>query len=70
MIGVPMYNYAMPSTLKAWLDQVHVRGVTSPHEEHAQPLRGRLAVIVSTRGTVHGPERRTSIATTWCRRCG
>ncbi len=55
VIGAPMYNYAMPSTLKAWLDQVHVRGVTSPHEEHAQPLRGRLAVIVSTRGTVHGP---------------
>ncbi|MEU6250534.1 NAD(P)H-dependent oxidoreductase [Glycomyces sp. NPDC047010] len=54
LLGAPMYNYSLPSTLKAWLDQVHVRGLTSPAEEDTQPLRGRTAVIVTTRGTVHG----------------
>lgn len=55
LIGAPMYNYAMPSTLKAWIDQVHVRGLTSADDRDTRPLRGRSAVIVATRGTVHGP---------------
>ncbi|MEU5874073.1 NAD(P)H-dependent oxidoreductase [Glycomyces sp. NPDC047369] len=55
LIGAPMYNFAMPSTLKAWIDQVHVRGLTSAADRDTRPLRGRSAVVVATRGTVHGP---------------
>ncbi|GAA1673375.1 NAD(P)H-dependent oxidoreductase [Glycomyces endophyticus] len=55
LIGAPMYNYSPPSTLRAWLDHVHVRGLTSAAERDTRPLRGRAAVIVATRGTVHGP---------------
>lgn len=50
VIGAPMYNYTFPSTLKAWLDFVHVPGVTAPFDEPTQPLAGRPAVIVSARG--------------------
>ncbi|UOR01318.1 NAD(P)H-dependent oxidoreductase [Leucobacter allii] len=50
VIGVPMYNYAMPATLKAWIDLVHVPGVTAPFDVDAQPLAGRAAVLIGARG--------------------
>ncbi|WP_036955618.1 FMN-dependent NADH-azoreductase [Luteimicrobium xylanilyticum] len=54
VIGAPLYNYGLPATLKAWLDQVHVPGTTAPFGDGgAQPLRGRPAVVVATRGTAH-----------------
>src|SRR5215469_11438031 len=28
LVGLPLYNYSVPSTLKAWIDQIHVPGVT------------------------------------------
>ncbi len=52
VIGVPLYNYSMPSTLKAWVDHVHVPGVTAGVPD--LPLRGRPAVLVSTRGGRYG----------------
>nr|BFF25283.1 NAD(P)H-dependent oxidoreductase [Glycomyces mayteni] len=55
LLGAPMYNYSLPSTLKAWLDHVHVRGLTSAADRDTRPLRGRTAVVVTIRGTVHGP---------------
>lgn len=54
LVGVPMYNYSMPSTLKAWVDHVHVPGVTAGFEPDALPLRGRPAVLVSSRGAAYG----------------
>ena len=51
LIGVPLYNYSMPATLKTWIDYIHIPGITAsfgPFE--AQPLKGRPAVLVSTRG--------------------
>ncbi|TFD68076.1 FMN-dependent NADH-azoreductase [Cryobacterium ruanii] len=57
LIGVPLYNYSMPSTLKAWVDYIHVPTVTAPFDDPAsqQPLAGRPAVLVSTRGGVYDP---------------
>jgi FMN-dependent NADH-azoreductase len=55
LIAVPMYNYSMPSTLKAWVDHVHVPGVTAGFPAEDLPLRGRPAVLVSTRGAAYGP---------------
>nr|WP_269328525.1 NAD(P)H-dependent oxidoreductase [Kineosporia babensis] len=56
LIGAPMYNWGMPSTLKAWIDYVHVGGVTSTVDEQpAQPLAGKPAVVVSSRGASYGP---------------
>ncbi|MFC4242119.1 FMN-dependent NADH-azoreductase [Gryllotalpicola reticulitermitis] len=53
LIGAPMYNYSLPSTLKTWLDHVHVPGVTAPFDGDTQPMRGRTAVIVTTRGATY-----------------
>ncbi|MGO2750791.1 MAG: FMN-dependent NADH-azoreductase [Pseudoclavibacter sp.] len=50
VIGAPLYNYSMPSTLKAWVDHIHVPGITSPFDEATQPLARRPAVVVSARG--------------------
>lgn len=58
VIGAPMYNFCMPSTLKAWLDYVHVIGVTSPAAEGVCPLRGKPVVVVSTRATPTGVDPR------------
>src|SRR5690606_25018591 len=50
VIGAPMYNYCIPSTLKAWLDLIHVPGVTAPFDVPTQPLAKRPAVILTSRG--------------------
>ena len=51
LVGAPMYNWSLPSTLKAWVDHVHVLGTTVPFGEYeARPLAGRAAVVVSSRG--------------------
>jgi FMN-dependent NADH-azoreductase len=52
LIGVPLYNYSMPSTLKAWIDYIHVPAVTAPFDDPStqQPMAGRPVVLVSSRG--------------------
>lgn len=50
VIGAPMYNYSLPSSLKAWIDYIHVPGVTAPFDTDSQPMAGRTAVVVSSRG--------------------
>jgi FMN-dependent NADH-azoreductase len=55
LVGVPLYNYSVPSTLKAWIDRIHVPGVTAPFDTDSQPLAGRPAVIVESRGASYDP---------------
>lgn len=55
LIGAPMYNWSMPSTLKAWIDYIQVGGTTSTFDRPSQPLAGTPVVIVSTRGGQYGP---------------
>jgi FMN-dependent NADH-azoreductase len=56
LVGVPLYNYSMPSTLKAWVDNIHVPGVTATFGSAVtRPLAGRPAVLVSTRGGAYDP---------------
>ena len=51
VIGVPLYNYSMPATLKTWVDYIHVPAVTAPFGPlQTQPLKGRPVVLVSTSG--------------------
>jgi len=51
LVGAPMYNYSMASTLKAWVDRIHLPGITTG--AGTTPLAGRRAVIVSTRGLAY-----------------
>jgi FMN-dependent NADH-azoreductase len=60
LVGAPLYNYTVPSTLKAWVDQVHVLGVTAPFgDKQTQPYKGKPAVIVASQGLAYddGPQR-------------
>lgn len=53
LVGVPMYNFSLPSQLKAWLDLVHVPGLTAPSDGNPQPFAGKTAVLVTARGAVY-----------------
>lgn len=57
LVAAPLYNYTVPATLKTWLDYVHVPGVTFAG---VQPLAGRTAVVVSTRGGAYDAETPTA----------
>lgn len=58
VIGVPMYNFGIPTQLKAWIDTIIVPGKTFTYGAHgAVGLMGAKRVIVAiTRGAVYGPE--------------
>lgn len=55
VIGAPMYNWSIPSTLKAWLDHLHVPGWTAPFDEVTMPFGRKPVVVVSSRGDRYGP---------------
>jgi FMN-dependent NADH-azoreductase len=60
LVGAPLYNYSLPSTLKAWIDQIHVLGVTAPFgDKTAQPLKGKPAVVAASQGLAYddGPQQ-------------
>lgn len=54
LFTVPLYNYTMPSSFKAWLDQVVVVGRTIALPD-GPPAAGRRAVVVSARGGSYEP---------------
>jgi FMN-dependent NADH-azoreductase len=58
VIGAPMYNFAIPSQLKAWIDRLAVAGKTFRYgEKGAEGLVGGKTVIVaSSRGGFYGPQ--------------
>jgi FMN-dependent NADH-azoreductase len=57
LIGAPMYNWSVPSTLKAWIDWIHVPGMTAPAgPEDRAPLGGKPVVLASGRGLAYGPD--------------
>jgi FMN-dependent NADH-azoreductase len=53
VIGAPMYNWGIPSTLKAWLDHICVLGTTMPIDGPTQPFVGKPVVVVSSRGNTY-----------------
>jgi FMN-dependent NADH-azoreductase len=55
VIGAPMYNFGIPSTLKAYLDQVVRAGVTFSYTANGPRgyLTGKKVVVFATRGGDH-----------------
>lgn len=55
VIGAPMYNFTVPTQLKAWIDQICVAGVTFRYTEKGPEglVKGKRVVIVSTSGGKH-----------------
>ncbi len=54
VVGVPLYNFGVPASLKAWFDQVARAGRTFRYTENGPEglLTGKRAVIVVTSGGV------------------
>ena len=55
VISVPMYNFGVPSTLKAWFDHVARAGVTFQYTETGPKglLQNKKAIIVTSRGGLY-----------------
>jgi FMN-dependent NADH-azoreductase len=58
VIGAPMYNFAIPSQLKAWIDRLLIAGrtfhYTATGPEGLVP-KGKKVIIASSRGGFYGP---------------
>jgi FMN-dependent NADH-azoreductase len=55
VIGLPMYNFGVPSTLKAYFDHIARAGVTFRYTANGPEglLRGKRAFVIATRGGRH-----------------
>ncbi len=55
VIGAPMYNFTIPTQLKAWIDRVAVAGKTFAYDENGPKglAGGKKVVIASTAGGIH-----------------
>ncbi|MDH4581437.1 FMN-dependent NADH-azoreductase [Pseudomonas sp. BN415] len=55
VIGAPMYNFTIPTQLKAWIDRIAVAGKTFHYTENGPEglAGGKKVVIVSTAGGIH-----------------
>ena len=55
VIGAPMYNFAIPSTLKAWIDRISVAGKTFRYAQAGPEglAGGKRVIVASGRGGLH-----------------
>jgi FMN-dependent NADH-azoreductase len=55
VVAAPMYNFGIPSTLKAWIDFVARAGVTFRYTDKGPEglVKGKTVYVVTTRGGVH-----------------
>jgi FMN-dependent NADH-azoreductase len=55
VLAAPMYNFTIPSTLKAWLDHVLRAGVTFRYSENGPQglLSGKRAFVLTARGGIY-----------------
>ena len=57
VMGAPMYNFSVPSQLKAWIDLVVIPGTTFSYGPNGVEgkCKGKKLIIISTRGGAYGP---------------
>jgi FMN-dependent NADH-azoreductase len=59
VIGAPMYNHAVPTQLKSWIDRVVVAGKTFRYTEHGPEglvPAGKQVFVVASKGGVYSGE--------------
>ncbi len=58
VIGAPMYNFSIPSSLKAWMDRLAIAGTTFRYGENGVEglAGGRKLIIASARGGFYGSD--------------
>ncbi len=56
VLGVPMYNFGIPSTLKAWVDHISIAGRTFEYTANGPKglVKGTKVYLISTRGGIYG----------------
>jgi FMN-dependent NADH-azoreductase len=55
VLGVPMYNFTVPSTFKAYVDRIVVPGLTLDVETGQGLVTGKRTTVVSARGGSYAP---------------
>jgi FMN-dependent NADH-azoreductase len=58
VIGAPMYNFTLPTQLKAWIDRIVIAGVTFRYTENGPEglAKGKRVIIAIARGNVYSGE--------------
>ncbi|MGV9211103.1 FMN-dependent NADH-azoreductase [Micromonospora sp. RB23] len=54
LLGLPLYNFGAPSSVKSWVDHLIVAGLTYDPTTQEGLLSGREFVVVATRGGGYG----------------
>ena len=56
ILGAPMYNFGIPSTLKAWIDRIAVAGKTFRYTANGPEglVKGKKIIVASARGSALG----------------
>lgn len=56
VVGAPMYNFSLPSQLKAWLDRLMVAGKTFRYTANGPEglAKGKRVIVASSRGGFYG----------------
>jgi FMN-dependent NADH-azoreductase len=55
LLGLPVYNFGAPSTVKAWVDHLIAPGLSLDAETHAGLLGGRDLLVLAARGGGYAP---------------
>ena len=71
VIGAPMYNFSVPTQLKAWIDRIVVAGKTFQYGSNGPEglAKGKKVVIVTSRGGIYseGPAKMMDFQETYLR---
>jgi FMN-dependent NADH-azoreductase len=55
LLGLPLYNFGPPSTVKAWVDHLVARGLSIDHATMTGLLGGRDLLVLASRGGGYAP---------------
>jgi FMN-dependent NADH-azoreductase len=69
VIGAPMYNFAIPSQLKAWIDRIVVAGKTFRYTAAGPEglAKGKRLLVAVSRGSVYEPGSSAEFAESYLR---
>lgn len=58
VIGAPMYNFTVPTQLKAWIDRIVIAGTTFSYGANGPEglVKGKRVLIAITRGNFYGED--------------
>ena len=55
LLGLPLYNFGPPSTVKAWVDHIIATGLSIDAETHTGLLGDTDFIVLASRGGGYGP---------------